>query len=124
MAVRKTHVVPTHLHVPETVLVVAGLRLSVRHCLLLLVGLALGYQCWSAGHLLPAVPVGIALRWGCAALPVLLSLALAFVSLTGRTLDRWGIVVLRYLLRPRRLCWRSIRVSEPRAMSGLVAEEA
>lgn len=117
----RTHVVPTHLKVPETVLTIGGLNLSVRQFFLLLLGLALGYQLWSGiNRLLVILPVVVVLRWIVAAIPVLLSGTFAFVRLARRSLDAWCLVLLRYHLRPRLLVWRSIRYSEPLAMTGLV----
>ena len=54
----RTHVVPTHLKVPETVLTIGGLNLSVRQFFLLLLGLALGYQLWSGMNRSAGDPAG------------------------------------------------------------------
>ena len=119
---RRTHVVPTHLKVEETLLSVAGFNLSARQFLILLIGLALGYQLWS-WFSWPAMLLGWhTVRWVLAALPVLCALAFAFVRLDSRPLDRWGVICVAYLLRPRCLVWRSIRLVEPLAMAGLVDE--
>jgi hypothetical protein len=122
-SVRRTHQVPTHLKVEETLLTIAGLSLSARQFLVVLIGLALGYQLWSWLSW-PAAPLVLQiLRWGLATIPLVCALAVAFVRLAARSLDRWCVVVLSYLLRPRLLLWRSIRFAEPLAMVGLVEEE-
>lgn len=123
MSARRVHVVPTHIKVPEIMLSVAGFNLSVRQFLLLLMGLAVGYQLWSAVNGLAALPAFAVMRWVVAAIPVVLALVCAFVRLAGRALDAWGVVLLRYLLRPRRMVWRSVRFAEPLAVAGLVEEE-
>ena len=119
----RTHTVPTHLKVPETVLSIAGVNISVRQFFVLLIGLAISYQLWSALSVFAGIAIFAVGRWIAAVLLLLLALAFAFVRLTGRTLDLWLLVLLRYALRPRRLVWRSIRFVEPWSMVGLVDEE-
>jgi hypothetical protein len=111
------------LKVPETVLSIAGFNLSVRQFFVLLIGLAIAYQLWSALSLFASMAIFAVGRWIVAALPLLVALAVAFVRLSGRTLDLWLPVLLRYALRPRQLVWRSIRFVEPWSMIGLVEEE-
>ena len=111
---RRTHLVPTHVRTPETLITLGGVSLSVRQFLLLLVGIALSYRVWlllGVFALLPAV--GQVLRWILAALPLCAALAFAFVSLAARTLDIWCVVALRYALRPHRFVWRSVRFDDP-----------
>jgi len=118
---RKTHIVPTHLRTPETLLSIAGFSLSIRQFLLLLLGAALSYDLWlqlgKRGVL--AGGVGLIVRFLLAVLPVLLAGTLAFLRLAGRTLDRWAFLALSYLARPRRFVWRSIRYQEPAAFGML-----
>ncbi len=123
---RKTHIVPTHLGVPETLLTIAGFNFSVRQFLLLLLGGATGYNLWlHLGNVSSlAYGVGEIARFVLALLPVLFAIALAFVRLAGRTLDRWLLVVLLYLVRPRRFVWRSIRLNEPEAFALVDDQEA
>lgn len=114
--VGRTHVVPTHVHTPDVLLNVAGVGISVRQFLLLLVGIALGYQGWLALAWLTAFPggwLGQVIRAVGVLLPLGLSLAFAFVTLAGRELDDWCVVLVRYLLRPRFLVWRTVRFQEP-----------
>lgn len=109
---RKTHLVPTHVRTPETLLTVAGFALSVRQFLLILVGLALAYRVWSALAGLAVWPVGQVARVVLTPLPLLLALALAFVQLAARPLDMWVLTLLRFWVRPHYFAWRSIRFAE------------
>jgi len=109
---RQTHMVPTHLHTPETVFSFGGLSVSARQFLLLLIGAALDYDVWLRLALLAHVPAGLLFRLILAMLPVALSIALAFVRLAGRTLDGWLLVLARAWRRPKRLVWRSVRFQE------------
>jgi len=111
--VRKTHVVPTHVNTPETVLSIGGLSLSARQFLLLLVGAALSYDVWKQVAALTHLPAGIVLAVGVAVLPMLIAIAFAFGRVAGRDLATWVLTIVRYALRPRRLLWRSVRFQEP-----------
>lgn len=110
---RRTHLVPTHVRQPETLLTLAGFTLSVRQFLLLLVGVALSSRVWIVCALLAPLPAGQVARVLLTALPCGLALAVAFVQVAARSLDRWMLVLLRYLARPRHLVWRSVRFHEP-----------
>jgi hypothetical protein len=112
----RTHLVPTHVRTPETLLTIAGVSLSVRQFLLMLVGISLSYRIWLFLSLLASLPAGQLMRGVLAALPLVVALAFAFVSLAGRTLDIWCVVALRFVLRPRRFVWRSVRFSESRLL--------
>lgn len=109
---RRTHVVPTHLRTPETVLSFGSISLSARQFLLLLVGAALSYDLWLHLALLAHLPGGVVPRLGCALLPAVIALALAFVHCAGRSLDLWLLVIARSWQRPTRLVWRSVRFQE------------
>jgi hypothetical protein len=113
---RRTHVVPTHIRTPETLLTLAGVSLSVRQFLLILVGVSLAYRVWLALTPLDGLPTGMLVRGALAALPLVVALAFAFVSLAGRTLDVWCVVAIRFVLRPRCLVWRSVRWSDARLL--------
>jgi PrgI family protein len=110
--VRKTHVVPTHLRTPETVLTFGGLSLSARQFLLLLIGAALSYDLWKHLAALTTDPYGGVLAGGVALLPILLASAFAFGRIAGRSLDAWVLAIFRYRSRPKRLVWRSVRFQE------------
>ncbi|HET8846442.1 MAG TPA: hypothetical protein VFN35_33575, partial [Ktedonobacteraceae bacterium] len=66
--------------------------------------------------LLEFLPAGQLVRGVLAVLPLIVALAFAFVSLAGRNLDVWCVVALRFVLRPRRFVWRSVRFSEARLL--------
>lgn len=119
---RRTHVVPTHVRTPETLLTLAGVNLSVRQFLLILVGIALSYRVWLALALLSALPGGQVARGVLTAIPLGMALAFAFVKLAARSLDAWCVVMLRYLLRPHAFVWRSVRFYEP-GLGGCREEE-
>jgi hypothetical protein len=107
------HLVPTHVRTPETLITLAGVSLSVRQFLLILVGVALSYRVWLLLGALVWLPAGQILRWGLTIVPLGVALAFAFVSLAERMLDVWCVVMLRYLLRPHRFVWRSVRFVDP-----------
>lgn len=119
---RRTHLVPTHVRTPETLLTLAGVSLSVRQFLLILVGIALSYRVWLLFHVLLLLPAGQVLRWVLTVIPCCVALAFAFVTLAARTLDAWCVVMLRYVLRPHRFVWRSVRFFDP-GLGGISKEE-
>ena len=121
-AARKTQVVPTHLHTPETVLSIGGLSLSARQFLLLLVGVALSYDGWKHLETLMDFPGGVWLAAAGALFPTLVAGILAFGRVAGRDLAAWLLALCRYGIRPRRLVWHSVRFQEPGV--GSAAEEA
>lgn len=109
---RKTHVVPTHLKTPETVLSFGGLNLSARQFLLLLLGAGLSYDEWKILSALLTFPGGVFLAAVGTLFPFLLACAFAFGRIAGRDLASWGLALLRYLFRPKRLVWHSVRFLE------------
>jgi hypothetical protein len=109
----KTHLVPTHIRTPETLITLAGVSLSVRQFLLILVGISLSYRLFLMLSVLALFPAGQILRWALATLPLCVALAFAFVTLAARSLDAWCVVAVRYSLRPRRFIWQSVRFHEP-----------
>lgn len=109
---RKTHVVPTHLKTPETVLSFGGVNLSARQFLLLLLGAGLSYDGWKTLEALLTFPGGVFLAAVGALFPLLLACAFAFGRIAGRDLASWMLALLRYLFRPKRLVWHSVRFLE------------
>ena len=110
---RKTHLVPTHIRTPETLITLAGVSLSVRQFLLILVGISLSYRVFLLLSVLEQLPAGFCLRWALAALPLCVALAFAFLTVAARTLDAWCVVAVRYALRPHWFVWQSVRFHEP-----------
>lgn len=124
---RRTHLVPTHVRTPETLLTLAGVSLSVRQFLLILVGIALSYRIWLALGVLASLPagqvVGLVVQWVLTAIPFLVALAFAFISLAARSLDVWFVVMLRYAVRPHHFVWRTVRFFDPGLSGGRTEEE-
>jgi len=89
--------------------------LTARQLLILLIGCSAGYNLWLQLHLLASYAVlGVVARAGFALLPAAASLALALLSVAGRPLEVWALVLLRYWQRPRTFVWRSVRISQQR----------
>jgi hypothetical protein len=109
----RKHVVPTHLNVPDQVLTLWSFSLTARQLLLLLVGGGIGGTFWqhmaALGHY--AIP-GEILRLLLSLLPFLLAFFIACYQHTGRYLEVWLVVLVRYRLRPKSYLWRSIRAYE------------
>ncbi len=109
----RKHIVPTHLNLPDQVLSVWSLSLSARQLLLLLVGTGIGGTVWQhlifLGH---SSITGEVLRLLLSLPPFLLALLLAWYQYSGRYLEVWLVVLVRYRLRPKRYLWRSIRYDE------------
>jgi hypothetical protein len=95
------HEIPTHLGVEDK----AFLGLSIRQAMYLILGASTSYGVATQADWLPAAP-----RLAVAGLAGLLALAVALVRPGGRGLDEWGVILLRFLVAPRRAIWR---VSEP-----------
>lgn len=112
VVLRKAHVVPTHLHTPETVFSFGTLSISVRQFLVLLIGSAISYDCWLHLAFFTTAPGGQIARLILALVPASLALALAFLKLAGRSVEVWLLVLVRFWMRPKRLIWRSIRFQE------------
>ena len=109
---RRTHVVPTHLHTPETAFSIGSVGISVRQFLVLLIGSAISYDLWLHLVALAGLPGGQIVRLLTALVPVSLTLAIAFLKIAGRPLETWLLVLLRFWARPRRLVWRSVCFQE------------
>jgi hypothetical protein len=105
--------VPTHLNLPDQVLTLWSFSLTARQLLLVLVGAGIGGTLWQHLAVLGHQGVfGQALRLLLALLPFLLALLIACYQYAGRYLEVWGVVLLRYRLRPTCYLWRSIRAYE------------
>jgi hypothetical protein len=113
--------VPTHLQMPDQVLTLWSFSLSARQLLLLLVGCGLGGTLFQhlavLGHY--GMP-GEMLRLLLSLPPFLLSLLLAWYQSSGRYLEVWLVVVVRYQFRPKLYLWRSIRYDEQHLTSFIV----
>jgi PrgI family protein len=106
---RAPHKVPTHMQIPDKVV----FGLTTRQLLILLIGCSSGYDLWLQLHALGvSTVVGLILRVGIAVLPVVAALALALLSVAGRTLEVWFLVLLRYWRVPQTYVWRSLRTGQ------------
>ena len=106
---RAPHKVPTHMHIPDKVV----FGLTTRQLLILLIGCSAGYDLWLQLHALGvSTVVGLILRVSIALLPVVAALALALLSVAGRPLEVWLLVLLRYWRVPQTYVWRSLRTRQ------------
>src|SRR5260370_37789864 len=102
--------VAAHLNLRDQVLTLWSVSLTARQLLLVLVGAGIGGTLWQ--HLAVLGHHGIlgqALRLLLALLPFLLALLIACYQYAGRYLEVWGVLLVRYRLRPTCYLWRSIR---------------
>src|SRR5579875_2429601 len=124
-ALAPVHTVPTHLTTADTVLSLGTFSLSSRQLLLLLVGGSVAAALWTRtaglGGLFP--PLGVVLHWSLLVLLTTGVLALTFGQVQGRPLERWLIVVVAYLARPRLSLWQGMREHPcwPASVSPVVA---
>ena len=112
VVLRKTHLVPTHVHTPETAFSLGSVSVSVRQFLVMLIGSAVSYDLWLNLAVLAGIPGGQIARLLAALMPVSLTLAISFLKIAGRALEIWILVLARFWARPRRLVWRSVRFQE------------
>jgi PrgI family protein len=112
-----SHKVPTHMSMPDKVV----FGLTARQLLILLIGCSASYDLWLQLHALnPYTAVGLIVRVGMAVLPAVAATALALISVAGRSLEVWSLVLFRYWQQPQTYVWRSVRTWQPggRARSG------
>ena len=112
-----SHKVPTHMSMPDKVV----FGLTARQLLILLIGCSASYDLWLQLHALnPYTALGLIVRVGIALLPAAVATALALISVAGRPLEAWSLVLFRYWQRPQTYVWRSVRTRQPgeRARTG------
>lgn len=100
----KRYQVPTHLQVADKI-ALGPVSVTIRQGAILLLGAALAYQCWHWLGLLSAAGLGW-LRISVALAVVGLSVLLAQVRLSGRYLELWALVWVKYCWQPRLYVWR------------------
>ena len=104
-----SHKVPTHMSFPDKVV----FGLTARQLLILLIGCSASYDLWLQLHALnPYTAVGLIVRVGIALLPIASATALALISVAGRPLEAWSLVLFRYWQRPQTYVWRSVRTQQ------------
>lgn len=102
-----SHKVPTHMRLPDKVV----FGLTARQLLILLIGGSASYDLWLQLHALnPFTALGLMVRVAIAVLPVALAAALALISVAGRPLEIWLLVLFHYWQQPRTYVWRSRRM--------------
>ena|SRR5438105_3641018 len=112
------HKVPIHMSLPDRVV----FGLTTRQFLLLLLGCCVGYNLWLHGALFATLGFpGQIVRAGIALVPAGIALAVAFISVAGRPLEIWFLVLVRYWQRPRVYLWRSVRLQQQRVDRGFLA---
>ena len=93
---RGRHEIPTHLDVADR----AVLGLTMRQLLQAAASLALAHAAWGD------LPLPLPLRLGAATLVLALAVPLVFWRPSGRPLEEWALVLLRYHAAPRVAVWR------------------
>ncbi len=105
-----SHKVPTHMSIPDKVV----FGLTARQLLILLIGCSASYDLWLQLHALgPYTALGLIARVGVAVVPAAVTTALALISVAGRPLGAWSLVLFRYWQQPQTYVWRSIRTRQP-----------
>jgi hypothetical protein len=102
----KRYQVPTHLQVVDKI-AIGPVSVTIRQGAILLFGAALAYQCWHGLALLSDGGLGW-LRVLMAGVLFGLSVALAQVRLSGRHLELWAVVWVRYRWQPRVYVWQHL----------------
>lgn len=95
MAVQR-HEVPTHLNIEDK----AFAGLTMRQLMVAIIGLALAYAAMTE------VPLPLPVRLGLGAAVLLSTAAFTLWQPTGRSLEDWAFVLLRYASVPRVVVWR------------------
>jgi hypothetical protein len=104
-----SHKVPTHMSMPDKVV----FGLTARQLLILLIGCSASYDLWLQLHALnPYTAIGLMVRVGIALLPAVAATALALISVAGRPLEVWSLVLFRYWQQPQTYVWRSVRTRQ------------
>lgn len=114
-----SHKVPTHMSMPDKVV----FGLTARQLLILLIGCSASYDLWLQLHALsPYTALGLIVRVGIAVLPIVSATSLALISVAGRPLEAWSLVLFRYWQQPQTYIWCSVRTQHQgeyaRASSG------
>jgi hypothetical protein len=110
----QAHKVPTHIGMPDRMI----FGLTPRQLLITLIGCSIGYDIWlHLSVLLAYGVVGLIARLICSLVPAGLALSIALITVAGRSLEVWALVVLRYQLQPKVYVWRSLRTVVPTGAS-------
>jgi PrgI family protein len=103
----RTHEVPNHLNVQDTLF----LGLSARQVATFIAFASPAYGIWDQLSIVPVVA-----RGALAALVLLAGLAFTFIQPGGRALEEWAFAIFAFAVTPRRLRWSRPEV-DPRVWS-------
>lgn len=107
---RKTYRIPTCLSTEDKLIVLGPLSLTLRQAFILTLFGCLTVDLWRVSAIVPDWGgLGLIIRLLLAALPASAGLVLAFVSIWGRYLEVWALVLARYLIRPKRYRWQRLQ---------------
>ena len=103
------HQIPTHLNVPDKILSLWGVGVTVRQLLILLLGWSGMANAWARlGWLNAGGGSGVALHIVVTVIPAIIAIFVAFKQIAGRPLEVWFMVLLRYWGQPNVCLWRSV----------------
>jgi hypothetical protein len=107
---RQTYHMPTRLSPEDKLIVLGPFSLTLRQAFLLTLFGSLTLDLWRGSTVLATWGgIGLVVRLVIAALPAGVGLVWAFVSIAGRDLEDWGLVLLRYLIQPKCYQWQSLQ---------------
>ncbi len=110
----QAHKVPTHMGMPDKIV----FGLTPKQVLVTLIGCSIGYDIWlHLSALLTYGMAGLIARLICSLVSAGMGLSVALITVAGRPLEVWVLVVLRYQFRPKIYVWRSLRTAAPRGAS-------
>ncbi len=111
---RKTYRIPACLSTEDKLIVLGPLSLTLRQAFILTLFGCLTVDLWRVSAIVPDWGgLGLIIRLLLAALPASAGLVLAFVSIWGRYLEVWALVLARYLIRPKRYRWQRLQDRQP-----------
>jgi hypothetical protein len=98
---------------------------TTRELLVIAIGLACGYLLWQdiKGPTIIGTVGLIALKVICAAVPIVLSLVVAFVKVATRPLEEWAIIGFSYLVIPKVYLYLPLEEDERLDMVDIENEE-
>jgi hypothetical protein len=107
---RYTYHIPVRLSTEDKLIVLGPLSLTLRQAFLLTLFGSLTLDLWRGSTILATWGgIGLVVRLVIAALPAGVGLMWAFVSLAGRYMEDWGLILLRYLIQPKRYQWQCLQ---------------
>jgi hypothetical protein len=109
MASQQKYVVPRFTDLALVVLSRGSLEVTARQFTLILSGGFIGMNIWP--HL--AVGLPLLLRVLVAGLPAVVLLPFGWITVAGRPLEAWLLVLLRYWLQPKTYTWRRATTPTP-----------